>query len=101
MILAMPNEGARSLKGGTCPNCSAELTDPYSAGCGQRQPGLDQPLRELAGEVMDAFLSFDARLTRTLTPLTTRPGFLPVEIPVGRQVRGHGRLMTAETCSGR
>jgi len=101
MTIAMPAEHPQSLKSGTRPNCSALLTGRYSSDCGRLQVDPDQPLRELASEAMDAFLSFDAQLLKTLRPLITKPGFLPVEIPVGRQVQGQGRLMTAETCSGR
>jgi hypothetical protein len=72
---------------GVCPNCSAQLTGPFCASCGQRQVDLDQPLRELVSEAMDAFLAFDARLLRTLTPLITRPGFLTLEFLAGRRKR--------------
>ena len=70
-----------------CPNCSAELSGPYCSGCGQRQLDLDRPLREIAGEAMEAFLSFDARILRTLTPLVSRPGFLTREFLEGRRAR--------------
>jgi hypothetical protein len=52
-----------------CPNCSAPLNGPYCSSCGQRQLDLNQPFRELAGEAMESFLSFDARILRTLWPL--------------------------------
>jgi len=70
-----------------CPNCSATLNGPYCSSCGQRQIDLDQPFRELAGEAMESFLSFDARILRTLWPLVRRPGLLTVEFMAGRRVR--------------
>ena len=70
-----------------CPNCSATLSGSYCSSCGQRQIDLDQPFRELAGEAMESFLSFDARIVRTLWPLIRRPGFLTVEFMAGRRAR--------------
>ena len=40
---------------------------------------------------MEAFLSFDARILRTLTPLVSRPGFLTREFLEGRRARFAGR----------
>jgi hypothetical protein len=57
MTVAMATEGPQTPMGGTCPNCSAELTGPYCAACGQRQVDLDQPQRELVSGAMDAFLA--------------------------------------------
>jgi hypothetical protein len=70
-----------------CPNCLAELSGPFCSECGQRQLDLDRPLGEIAGEVMEAFLSFDARILRTLAPLISRPGFLTREFLDGRRAR--------------
>jgi hypothetical protein len=70
-----------------CPNCSAPLDGPYCASCGQRQLDLEQPFRDLAGEAMESFLSFDARILRTLWPLVRRPGLLTVEYLAGRRIR--------------
>lgn len=71
---------------GTCANCSQPLNGTYCSACGQRQVDLDQPFRELAREAMESFLSFDARILRTLWPLIRRPGFLTAEFLVGRRV---------------
>ena len=71
----------------TCANCGAALSGPYCSSCGQRQVDLDRPFRELAGEIMESFLSFDARIFRTLWPLISRPGWLTVEFLSGRRVR--------------
>lgn len=73
--------------GGTCPNCSAELSGPYCAECGQLQLDLDRPFREIGAEAMEAFLSFDTRIVRTLWPLVSRPGFLTLEFMAGRRAR--------------
>jgi len=70
-----------------CPNCLTALTGPYCSSCGQRQMDLDQPFRELMGEAMESFLSFDARILRTLWPLIRRPGLLTVEFLAGRRAR--------------
>jgi hypothetical protein len=70
-----------------CPNCRAILSGPYCFSCGQRQIDLDQPFRELADEAMESFLSFDARIFRTLGPLVARPGWLTVEFLAGRRAR--------------
>lgn len=70
-----------------CPNCSAPLNGPYCSSCGQQQLDLDQPFRELAGEAMESFLSFDARILRTLWPLIRRPGLLTVDFLAGRRAR--------------
>jgi hypothetical protein len=55
--------------------------------CGQRQVDLDRPFRELASEAMESFLTFDARILRTLWPLVRRPGLLTVEFLAGRRAR--------------
>jgi hypothetical protein len=70
-----------------CPNCSAPLNGPYCSSCGQRQTNLDQPFRDIAGEAMESFLSFDARIVRTLWPLIRRPGLLTVDFLAGRRAR--------------
>ena len=83
----MPPDQPKSENAGTCPNCQAILNGPYCSSCGQRQIDLDQPFRELADEAMESFLSFDARIFRTLGPLVTRPGWLTVEFLAGRRAR--------------
>lgn len=70
-----------------CPNCLAELNGPYCSSCGQRQLDLERPFGELAREAMDAFLSFDSRILKTLAPLILRPGLLTTEFLSGRQKR--------------
>ncbi len=73
--------------GDRCPNCSAPLSGPFCSSCGQRQLDLDRPFREIASEAMEAFVSFDTRIFRTLWPLIRRPGFLTVEFFEGRRAR--------------
>jgi hypothetical protein len=70
-----------------CPNCSAALRGPFCSECGQRQTDLDRPFRDIAGEAMESFLSFDARILRTLWPLVRRPGLLTVDFLAGRRAR--------------
>ncbi len=68
-----------------CPNCLAPVNGTYCYSCGQRQLDLDRPFRDLAGEAMESFLSFDARILKTLWPLIRRPGLLTVEFLAGRR----------------
>ena len=81
MVPNHPNE----RDDGVCPNCSAPLSGPFCSSCGQRQIDLDQPFREIAGEAMESFLSFDTRIVRTLWPLVRRPGLLTVDFMEGRR----------------
>ncbi|MBD3854970.1 MAG: DUF3667 domain-containing protein [Acidobacteria bacterium] len=83
MVPNHPNE----RDDGVCPNCSAPLSGPFCSSCGQRQMDLDQPFREIAGEAMESFLSFDTRILRTLWPLVRRPGMLTVDFLAGRRAR--------------
>jgi hypothetical protein len=87
MTAIMVPEQIDAGTGGTCANCWQPLSGSYCSACGQRHVDLDQPFRELAGEAMESFLSFDARILRTLWPLIRRPGFLTVEFLAGRRVR--------------
>jgi hypothetical protein len=70
-----------------CANCSAPLSGTHCPSCGQREVDLDRPFRDIAGEAMESFLSFDTRILRTLWPLIRRPGMLTVEYMAGRRVR--------------
>jgi hypothetical protein len=87
MTVIMTTEPSETSESAACANCGATLSGPYCASCGQRQVDLERPLRELVGEVMESFLSFDTRIFRTLWPLITRPGWLTVEFLAGRRVR--------------
>jgi len=83
MVADHPTPGDTAL----CPNCSAPLKGPYCSDCGQRQTDLDRPFRDIAGEAMESFLSFDARILRTVWPLVRRPGLLTVDFLAGRRAR--------------
>jgi len=83
-VVMIPNLQS-SPEDGCCPNCGAALSGPYCSSCGQRQVDLDRPFRELSGEVMESFLSFDTRILRTLWPLISRPGWLTLEFLAGRR----------------
>jgi hypothetical protein len=83
MVPDQPPPGDNAL----CPNCSAPLNGPYCSDCGQRQTDLDRPFRDIAGEAIESFLSFDARILRTLWPLVRRPGLLTVDFLAGRRAR--------------
>lgn len=87
MTAVMITDPKKPMDEGLCPNCSTELVGPFCAGCGQRQLDLDRPFREIGSEAMEAFLSFDTRILRTVWPLISRPGFLTLEFMAGRRVR--------------
>lgn len=87
MTVVMITDPEKPMDEGLCPNCSTELVGPFCAGCGQRQLDLDRPFREIGSEAMEAFLSFDTRILRTVWPLISRPGFLTLEFMAGRRVR--------------
>jgi hypothetical protein len=87
MAVDMAPNRTPSSDGISCPNCSAPLNGPFCSECGQRQVDLDRPFREIAGEAMESFLSFDARILRTLWPLVRRPGLLTVDFLAGRRAR--------------
>jgi hypothetical protein len=83
MVADQPTPGDDAL----CPNCSAPLKGHYCCDCGQRQTDLERPFRDIASEAMESFLSFDARIVRTLWPLLRWPGLLTVDFLAGRRAR--------------
>ncbi len=70
-----------------CPNRGVQLNGPFCASCGQHQRYLDRPLVELLGEALSSFISFDARLWRTLRILLLGPAKLTLEFLAGRRAR--------------
>ncbi len=73
--------------GEPCGNCGAILLGPHCHACGQPVDGLVRHFSSVAGDLLDTVLQLDTRITRTLTPLLLRPGFLTREYFVGRRVR--------------
>ncbi len=57
----------------------------FCSRCGQRDKNFHVPIKELAHEFTDEFLSFDERLLRSLKPFLLRPGFLTLEYLSGKR----------------
>lgn len=92
---ALPNAGAdagdvivdSAIAGETCGNCGAILRGPHCHECGQPVKGLVRHFSSVLGDLLDTFLQLDTRITRTLSPLLLRPGFLSCEYFAGRRTR--------------
>jgi hypothetical protein len=86
-----PRGHATELLGGheipQCENCDTQLTDVYCAACGQSSQSPTTSVRAFASQVLDAVLSLDSRLSRTMSALFFRPGHLTLEYLRGRRVR--------------
>ncbi|MBS0213910.1 MAG: DUF3667 domain-containing protein [Proteobacteria bacterium] len=70
-----------------CGNCGAVLFGAHCYRCGQPDHGLVRHFSSIMGDLADTVLQIDTRLTRTLTPLMLRPGYLTTEYFAGRRVR--------------
>ncbi|MBS0194028.1 MAG: DUF3667 domain-containing protein [Proteobacteria bacterium] len=70
-----------------CGNCGAALFGEHCYRCGQPDHGLVRHFSSILGDLADTVLQIDTRLTRTLTPLLLRPGYLSAEYFAGRRVR--------------
>ena len=70
-----------------CGNCDAILLGPHCHVCGQPVKGLVRHFSSVLGDLLDTVLQLDTRITRTLTPLLLRPGFLSCEYFSGRRTR--------------
>jgi hypothetical protein len=73
--------------GDPCGNCGTILLGPHCYECGQPVKGLVRHFSSMLGDLLDTFLQLDTRITRTLSPLLLRPGFLTREYFAGRRVR--------------
>ena len=69
----------------TCLNCGASSHGRFCADCGQRTDTCVPTLRVLAREGVEAFLSVDSKLWRTLRLLFLQPGALTAEYIAGRR----------------
>ena len=70
-----------------CGNCDTLLLGPHCHVCGQPAKGLVRHFSSVLGDLLDSVLQLDTRITRTLTPLLLRPGFLSCEYFAGRRTR--------------
>jgi hypothetical protein len=79
--------GARHAEhaGGPCPNCSATLTGPYCATCGQKAEDYHRSLWRLAAEALEGLTDFDGRLWNTLPRLVLKPGELTHDYLTGHR----------------
>ena len=69
----------------TCANCSAVLSGPYCAACGEKRLSRDDfAVGHFARHVLHDLTHFDAKIFRSLLWLFTKPGFLTAEFSAGR-----------------
>lgn len=70
-----------------CLNCSAVLTGPYCAECGQKDIPRRQTLAELAINFLSSFWGYESKFIITAKYLLIRPGYLANEFNRGRRER--------------
>ena len=70
-----------------CQNCTAALSGPYCAACGQKVGHLHRPIWEIAEDFLHSVVHFDGRLWQTLRSLFQRPGEMTADWADGRQAR--------------
>jgi hypothetical protein len=73
-----------------CANCRRPVAGRFCANCGQEDRTYVTSVFDLAGELADAALSYDAKVYRTAGPLLVKPGFLTNEYVLGRR---HGYVL--------
>ena len=69
-----------------CLNCGQNVAGKFCANCGQENRPPVVPLGEFIGDVSGEFVSWDAKIIRSLVPLLFRPGFLTNEYIAGKRV---------------
>ena len=67
-----------------CPTCPAEHDTPFCPTCGEERPGR-LTLKELGKEAVEAALSLDGKLMRSLHALIVRPGTLTAAYVAGQR----------------
>jgi hypothetical protein len=90
MTIATPSGDAcidRAPDEERCGNCGTVLLGPHCHACGQPVKGLVRHFSSVLGDLLDTVLQLDTRITRTLTPLLLRPGYLSCEYFAGRRLR--------------
>jgi len=70
-----------------CLNCSAELSGPFCAECGQEDTELRISLRRLSKDFLAEQMGLESKVPTTLWKLISRPGLLTREYLAGRRVR--------------
>jgi hypothetical protein len=85
-----PSAGEANSDGRThernCLNCTAPLTGPYCAQCGQKAH-VHRSLRAFAGDFVSGVLNFEGKFWRTLPMLAWRPGILTRRYIDGQRAR--------------
>ena len=83
----MADDGPREVSEHRCLNCEAQLAGRWCHACGQdsRDPLRTVPV--LLDELLDAFVSWNARIPRTLRLLFSSPGALTAEFVAGRRAQ--------------
>ncbi len=68
-----------------CASCSAPLTGPYCAACGEKKiTPHDLTVSHFVGHALHDITHFDAKVFSSLIPLIIKPGFLTAEFMAGR-----------------
>jgi len=80
--------GKHRQKQAVCPNCGYEMgkTVNFCPQCGQENHVKIQSLKTIFGDWMEAFLSFDTRLIRSLQVIMTSPGKITRLFLAGKHV---------------
>lgn len=71
----------------TCLNCSAVLTGPFCAACGQPDAETNITLRGMVTDLAQDGLNWDSRFVTSVRQLLLKPGFLTTEYFAGRRAR--------------
>jgi len=71
----------------SCLNCGTPLKGPFCYYCGQPDRNFMRFFPALLRELMEDFLEFDSRFTRTMKPLLFKPGRLTRDYLDGRRFR--------------
>ena len=72
---------------GACLNCTAPLTGPFCAACGQRDVPPYPSVRDLVVDAFWELSGWDGRFASTLRALVQKPGLLTREFLEGRRAR--------------
>ncbi|MFH1322131.1 MAG: DUF3667 domain-containing protein [Bacteroidota bacterium] len=72
-----------------CLNCGKVLTDAnnFCPDCGQQNTATNVTLGILFRDLLDDFLSYDSRLTKSVVPLLLKPGLLTKEYNAGKRIK--------------
>jgi hypothetical protein len=83
----------------SCLNCSAPVTGPFCASCGQKHAATDPTLREFLHETTAELTDLEGRVPHTLKALLFQPGRLTQDFLAGRRARWLPPLRLYLICS--